>query len=168
MSEVNIVEKKEIQIEWLNIKAIVSMGNITLQSGSSASTLSVSLEQAIEEDPAGFVKFAEAINEAILEGRTVKGRGPDKQKRKARKEIHLDIVDELILNTLQDKPHLETRVGLHGNPSMAAYGGISNHAPTLKEALEGLKGFMSGIWPDTLTQEEKAVITEATGEIFEK
>ena len=111
MSEVNIVEKKEIQIEWLNIKAIVSMGNITLQSGSSASTLSVSLEQAIEEDPAGFVKFAEAINEAILEGRTVKGRGPDKQKRKARKEIHLETGGSVSLPSGDsDKPHLVTRV----------------------------------------------------------
>jgi len=41
-----------------------------------------------------------------------------------------------------------------------------SHAEVLSMAIWGLKEMLGGAWPATLTQEEKDVITAATGEEF--
>ena len=121
-------------------------------------------------DPQGFIQFAKELEKALAPVPD-KGRGPDKQKRKARKTgtINLETGGTASMPSGDSyKPHLETRVAHDGKPAQAEYGVYAIECPSLKEALVALKGYLGGKWPNTLTQEEKNVITAATGEIFER
>src|SRR3990167_6652772 len=111
-------------------------------------------------DPQGFIQFAKELEKALAP-EVIKGRGPDKQKRKARKTGPLSKLSDTKLEpssnpkaeNSMDHPHLETRVDHEGLPALARYGEVVAHAEVLSMAIWGLKEMLGGAWPDTLTQE---------------